>query len=91
MVLLKQVHRGVKSEIEITEPGKAPIRRSAFGCCHCSRICTVVPGSGIERGFCFMCMKPTCGQQKCVSCEPFEAKLEAMEGRRRFAKQLGGY
>ena len=45
------------------------------------------PGARV-RGLCFTCMKPTCGSQKCARCIPFEARLEAMEGTRRFWKEL---
>ena len=45
------------------------------------------PGAKI-RGLCFTCMKPTCGSRKCARCIPFEVKLEAMEGTRRFWKEL---
>lgn len=37
---------------------------------------------------CLMCMQPTCGSKPCDVCIPFEAKLEAWEGTRRFWKQL---
>ena len=83
--------KGVNDMSALLDGEKATARRSAFLCPHCSRVCVVIPGSGRERGYCFRCSKPTCGAQDCVSCAPFEAKLEAMEGRRRFHKQLGGY
>lgn len=41
-----------------------------------------------RRGFCFNCMGPTCGGEACLECLPFEAKLEAQEGSRRFWKQM---
>ena len=37
-----------------------------------------------QRGFCFRCMGPTCGHAACARCIPFEARMEAMEGSRRF-------
>ena len=40
-----------------------------------------------RRGFCFNCMGPTCGEGQCVRCVPWEAKLEAAEGSRRFWHQ----
>ena len=41
-----------------------------------------------QRGFCFRCPGPTCGRPKCIPCVPWEAKLEAQEGSRRFWKQI---
>lgn len=41
-----------------------------------------------RRGFCFRCMGPTCGEGECMRCIPFEAKMEAMEGTRRFWRQM---
>ena len=40
------------------------------------------------RGLCFRCMAPTCGTAECLHCIPWEAKLEAQEGSRRFWKDL---
>ena len=75
--------------ISITEPGKTTVERDAYLCCHCQEMCIIVPGSGKTRGYCYLCFAPTCGQKRCSErCVPFEAKLEAMEGRRRFYKQL---
>ena len=65
------------------------IERDAYLCAHCQLICIVQPGSKKKRGFCFMCMAPTCGRKGCVErCIPFEARLEAEEGTRRFWKQV---
>ena len=40
-----------------------------------------------RRGICYRCMGMTCGRPQCIPCIPFEAKLEAIEGSRRFWKQ----
>lgn len=47
-------------------------------CCHCNSQFTVVKGSGKVRGFCTMCMGPTCGAQ-CHECLPFMKRLEEFE------------
>ena len=63
-------------------------------CCHCNHVFYVRPGSGKERGWCFMCGAATCGDRRCNAalngCAPFEKKLEAYERRNRFKAQLGG-
>ena len=74
--------------IIITEPGMPDIERDAYLCAHCQLMCVVVPGSGKTRGFCLLCYSPTCGREECgTTCVPYEAKLEAQEGTRRFYKQ----
>lgn len=73
----------------ITDPDKPQIERDAYLCCHCQALVTIKPGSGKQRSWCFRCGANTCGATPCVSrCIPFEAKIEAQEGRRRFWKQL---
>ena len=63
-------------------------------CCHCNHSFVVVPGSGKERGWCFMCGASTCGEARCNAalngCAPFEKKLEAYESRTRLHNQLDG-
>ena len=53
------------------------------------------PGRGLtppprtrSPGFCHLCHHITCGKAECLECVPWEAKLEAMEGTRRFWKNL---
>ena len=73
----------------ITSPDKPAVERNSYLCCHCQRMVIVKPGSGRVRSWCYNCGAGTCGARECVErCIPFEAKLEAMEGRRRFWKQL---
>lgn len=92
MVMLKSTARHPHGLVSWSEPSGKLIERDTFRCCHCQYTILVRPGSGTMRGFCFMCNAPTCGRHQCSQgCEPFEAKLEAWEGRRRFAKSLGGY
>ena len=68
----------------ITEPGKRDIESDTFTCVHCNRIVHIHIGSGVDRGFCFNCGGPHCGEKRgtknCWECVPFEAKLEMWEG-----------
>ena len=57
-------------------------------CCHCNVGIIVKPGSGRQRGYCWMCHHITCGAARCQPCVPWEAKLEAQEGTRQFWKGL---
>ncbi len=70
-----------------TEDGKPTIETDTFTCVHCNRIVHVHIGSGRERGFCFNCGGPHCGEKRgtkdCWECVPFEARLEMWEGGRR--------
>ncbi len=63
------------------------IEYETFQCCHCNRHYRREAGQG-PPAMCLRCNQPTCGKKPCDPCIPFEAKLEAMEGRRRFWKQL---
>ena len=75
--------------IIITAPEAPTVERDAYLCCHCQRMVVVVPGSGKRRSWCFMCNAGTCGGPACTRrCIPFEAKLEAMEGTRKFYKNM---
>ena len=75
--------------LAIDDPDKRLVERDSYLCCHCQALVTVKPGSGKQRSWCFRCGKNTCGAGPCVTrCIPFEAKMEAAEGRRRFWKQL---
>lgn len=92
MTMLRSTLRKPQGQIIITQPDAPTIERDTFQCAHCQYLCIVRRGSGTIRGFCRMCNAPTCGRNKCSQgCEPFEAKLEAWEGRRKFAKAMGGY
>ena len=58
-------------------------------CCHCQKIWTYKPGSGILRGFCQKCNGHVCGKHTCMTfCYPAEQQLddlEALERRNRRA------
>jgi len=74
----------------ILDPGadRALLEMDTFTCCHCNRVCHVRPGSGVKRGYCFMCGAPHCGGKNCWECVPFERKLEAWESRGRFQRMM---
>ena len=75
--------------VSITSPDEPQVERDAYLCCHCQRMVVVVPGSGKQRSWCFRCNAGTCGGKTCSSrCIPWEAKLEAMEGTRKFYKNM---
>ena len=59
-----------------------------FTCPHCNGVCVIHPGSGTQRGYCFRCNLPTCGREHCMTCIPFERKMEEMEARYRLRKAL---
>ena len=59
-----------------------------FTCPHCNGVCFIRPGSGTQRGYCFRCNLPTCGKERCMSCIPFERKMEEMEARSRLRRAL---
>jgi hypothetical protein len=50
-------------------------------CVHCNRHWIPIKGSGRKRGFCRECMGPLCGSKECMTCVPFEKKLEDQERR----------
>lgn len=73
--------------IVITDPDGLTIERETYQCCHCNAHYTREVGKG-PPAMCLMCMQPTCGRKQCDPCTPFEAKLEAWEGRRRFWRDI---
>ena len=70
--------RKPKGYVEIITPD-GRTEGETLQCVHCSFHWVVIPGSGRERGFCFKCMGPTCGKEKCYTCEPFEKQMERIE------------
>lgn len=68
----------------ITDPSASgPVHTDTLQCCHCDTHYQVQPGSGITRGFCTHCMKPTCGADECCECVPFEKKIQEFEAGQR--------
>jgi len=59
-----------------------------YTCPHCNGVCFIRPGSGTQRGYCFRCNLPTCGKERCMTCIPFERKMEEMEARYRLRRAL---
>ncbi len=74
----KHTSTKAKGTVIITGP-EAMVEGDTLQCVHCQRHWVVRVRSGIHRGFCTNCMGPTCGQQKCVECVPFEKKLDLYE------------
>jgi hypothetical protein len=50
-------------------------------CCHCGGHFIPIKGSGVKRGFCTYCGKPTCGES-CSRCLPFEQWLKLVESKK---------
>lgn len=80
-------HKG--GYILITDPDvkQEKTEYETYQCCHCNAHFYRQVGKG-PPAMCLMCREPTCGRKQCDVCIPFEAKLEAWEGARRFWKQL---
>lgn len=58
---------------------RGEVQRSTHQCAHCGTHFVSVRGSGIERGYCMLCNKVTCGAKKCLPHFPWEKKLEFIE------------
>ena len=90
---IKERSKGKGSLVFLPNDSDKVVEQHTVTCCHCNHVFYVRPGSGKERGWCFMCNAPTCGDQRCNAalngCTPFEKKLEAYEWRNRFKAQLG--
>lgn len=80
----------------VTEPGKAAVENDTFTCAHGNEIVIVPPGIAKQTvgAYCRACGKHIC--EKCaremdrtLKCVPFERRLEQMEDRRRFRRNLG--
>ena len=69
----------------LTEPGQATVETETLSCCHCQFTWHVSPGSGLKRGWCYLCQKPVCGKKRCLSgCLPWEKQMEINEAKARF-------
>ena len=74
--------------IELTDQYGTVQVRETLTCSHCNQI-FAKPGPADPAGFCHMCFKPVCLKcGKLDRCVPFEKKLEIMEQRARFLKQV---
>ena len=88
MVMLQRTVRRPSGYGIVTLDGKETDSET-LSCCHCQFTWTVVPGSGLKRGWCFLCQGPTCGKRDCESrCAPWEKQVELTESRARFGRQL---
>jgi hypothetical protein len=63
----------------ITNADGSTIEHDTATCCHCNGVWVVKPGSGTVRGWCTMCNDRHCGSEKCMTCVPFEKKLDMFE------------
>jgi hypothetical protein len=73
----------------ITDPYGGVQESSTFNCCHCQFVVIVHAGSGVERGYCWLCNSPTCGKKSCNSnCVPFMKRIEAAENRARLHRVI---
>jgi len=65
----------------VTDPGGRVVEEyDTVRCGHCQRHYRVQPGSGKTRGWCTLCMQPTCGRPRCALCVPFERALASQGG-----------
>lgn len=59
------------------------VKAQTIQCAHCPAHWVMRTGSGIVRGFCGNCMRPTCGDRGCDRCVTWEQKLQMIERRAR--------
>lgn len=71
----------------ITDPAGV-FEADTLQCVHCNCHYVVRPGSGKRRGWCTLCAGTTCGAAPCISCTPFEKRLDAFERRERLMNSL---
>lgn len=88
-VVLERVVRKPKGHIIITPEFGQAEEYDTLCCVHCRRHWIVVPGSGIERGWCHQCAGPTCGANHCDRCLPYEKMIEQIEKKATQALRLG--
>lgn len=75
--------------VHIEDPDGPDIEYNTIQCCHCNRHVDKDPNHPQLQEMCRTCMAPICNDRpECGRCIPFEAKLEAAAGQRRFWKQL---
>lgn len=63
----------------IINTGRGEVQRSTHQCAHCGNHFVSVKGSGIQRGYCMLCHRVTCGTKKCLDHFPFQKKLDLIE------------
>ena len=81
-------HRGGYAVITPMADGVVQEEYDTFQCGHCNSHFRLAKKGPKEIALCVLCHEPRCRREACQVCIPFEARLEAMEGRRRFWKQL---
>jgi hypothetical protein len=74
--------------VSIVSPDKPTVEGDTLQCVHCGGHFYTKPGSGMQRGWCTRCKGPHCGRNNCWECVPFMKKIEEMERRQRFHRQI---
>jgi hypothetical protein len=87
---------GYATLVDPDRNGGRAMEASTVSCCHCQAVVflhDLATGKRNESdigGFCFRCMKPTCGP--CADrgvCDPFEKQIERAEARGRMLAAIG--
>lgn len=79
-MLLIRSHTTRRPKGHIIIAGDVEAAFDTLQCGHCGCHYPVDPGSGIRRGFCTSCMRPTCGHPACDKCVPYEKQLDLLDG-----------
>ncbi|KKN54907.1 hypothetical protein LCGC14_0588000 [marine sediment metagenome] len=75
--------------VTITDPSATTQEWDTMMCIHCQYHWRVIPGSGIERGWCTSCNGALCGKAKCMAtCRHWEKFIEQIEARGRVKNNL---
>ena len=70
--------------------GKIISERVSTQCPHCGAHFFMQVGSGIQRGWCWLCNRVTCGSEQCSKqCRVWEQQMEEIE--RKATQHLRGY
>jgi hypothetical protein len=79
---------------QIVDPEKPVVEIDSFSCGHCNSVVFVQPRQDPSElgGFCRLCYKHVCaGCASTGSCDPFEAKLDRIEGTSRNNRLMVGF
>ncbi len=91
-VLLQKVQGRQRGFVEVCDPNGIRVEYETFTCAHDGNIVKVPHRAAPDAvgGLCRLCMQMVC--PACVAagkCDPFEKKLERMEDRGRFLREVG--
>ena len=90
MNLLRLLVRKPSGEYSYEKDGSLADEGQTLSCCHCGHTWHVKPGSGTERGWCYHCHLPTCGNKLCDECKPYEEQVRQLEQRYALWRQMEG-